>query len=72
MVWVVYAFFAFIVWALTQETDTREALMVTPIWFVVLAVAWALIRRRPEHRARYAAFRKDLEDEAAAEHAARD
>ncbi|WP_424809544.1 D-serine/D-alanine/glycine transporter [Rhodococcus sp. 27YEA15] len=61
MCWVVLAFFVFIVWALTTKDDTRQALLVTPIWFLVLAVAWAVIRRRPAHRARYEAFKADLD-----------
>jgi D-serine/D-alanine/glycine transporter len=62
MCWVVLAFFVFLIWALTQEADTLEALLVTPVWFVVLGIAWAVIRRRAPHRARYAAFKAELED----------
>ncbi|MFD4367076.1 D-serine/D-alanine/glycine transporter [Rhodococcus sp. NPDC058521] len=61
MCWVVLAFFVFIIWALTQEEDTLQALLVTPVWFVVLGVAWAIIRRRPEHVARYQAFKAEIE-----------
>ena len=61
MCWVVLGFFAFIIWALTQEEDTLQALLVTPVWFVVLGVAWAIIRRRPDHIARYQAFKAELE-----------
>ncbi|MEV0318317.1 D-serine/D-alanine/glycine transporter [Streptomyces sp. NPDC050658] len=46
MCYVVFAFFAFLVWALTQKEDTLEALLVTPVWFVVLSIAWAVRRRR--------------------------
>ena len=62
MCWVVLAFFVFLIWALTQEADTLEALLVTPVWFVVLGIAWAVIRRRAPHRARYAAFKAELEE----------
>lgn len=65
MCYVVLAFFAFLVWAFTQKQDTLQALLVTPIWFLVLAVAWSVLRRRPRHLAREAAFQADLE---AAEH----
>ena len=42
MCWVVLAFFAFMVVVLTFENDTRSALMVTPIWFVILFAGWYL------------------------------
>lgn len=45
MVWVVLAFFACMVVVLFLEADTRNALLVTPAWFVVLGIAW-LVRRR--------------------------
>jgi len=58
-VWIVYAFFAFVLWAV--------ALLVTPIWFVILGVAWAVLRRRPAHLARFEVFRAELRnDEVAA------
>ncbi|MDN6137888.1 D-serine/D-alanine/glycine transporter [Corynebacterium sp.] len=40
MCWVVLAFFAFMVVVLTFENDTRSALIVTPIWFVILLAGW--------------------------------
>jgi D-serine/D-alanine/glycine transporter len=46
MCYVVLVFFAFLIWALTQEQDTLQALLVTPVWFVVLGLAWAVMRRR--------------------------
>lgn len=61
MCYVVLAFFVFLIVAFTLKEDTRQALLVTPIWFIVLAVAWAVLRRRPRHLAREAAFRADLE-----------
>jgi D-serine/D-alanine/glycine transporter len=63
MVWVVFAFFAFVLWALTTQPDTLMALLVTPVWFVVLGVAWFILRKRPSHLARYAEFQKDLAGE---------
>lgn len=61
MCYVVLAFFAFLIWAFTQQSDTLQALLVTPVWFVVLGVAWAALRRQPRHLAREAAFRAELE-----------
>jgi D-serine/D-alanine/glycine transporter len=70
MVWVVFAFFAFVLWALTTQPDTLLALLVTPVWFVLLGAAWLVLRRRPAHLARYATFQselvQDLEQEASA------
>ncbi|MBT1001607.1 D-serine/D-alanine/glycine transporter [Paenarthrobacter sp. DKR-5] len=72
MVWVVFAFFAFLIWALTTQLDTLQALLVTPLWFVVLGGAWLVLRRRPFHTARYEAFKAELAaDLAAAEDARR-
>ncbi|TFD58961.1 D-serine/D-alanine/glycine transporter [Cryobacterium suzukii] len=48
MCYVVLSFFGFLIWALTQKTDTLQALLVTPLWFVGLTAAWFIIRRRPE------------------------
>ncbi|WP_247997323.1 amino acid permease [Brucella tritici] len=42
----VFAFFAFILWALAQEPDTAAALKVTPFWFVFLAIAYMVMKSR--------------------------
>ena len=55
---VVYAFFAFLIWAFTQKEDTLQALLVTPVWFVVLAAAWFGLRRTGTQQARIKAFRE--------------
>lgn len=60
MCWVVIAFFAFLIWAFTQKADTLQALLVTPVWFVVLAVAWSVVRKRPHHLQKEAAFEAEL------------
>lgn len=60
MCWVVLAFFVFLVWAFTQKADTLQALLVTPVWFIVLGIAWAVLRKRRRHLAREAAFREEL------------
>ncbi|MBO0897077.1 MULTISPECIES: D-serine/D-alanine/glycine transporter [Arthrobacter] len=57
MVYVVLAFFAFILWALTTQADTLQALLVTPIWFVLLGVVYAFLRRTPLHQARVAEYK---------------
>ncbi|WP_278809063.1 D-serine/D-alanine/glycine transporter [Obesumbacterium proteus] len=46
MCWVCLAFFAFVIVLLTLEADTRQALMVTPLWFVILGLGWMFIRKR--------------------------
>lgn len=62
MCWAVLAFFAFLIWALTQQADTLEALLVTPLWFAALGVAWAVVRKQPRHLAQYDAFKHELDD----------
>ena len=49
MPYVVLAFFGFILWALTTQTDTLQALLITPLWFVGLAIGYGVIRRSPRH-----------------------
>ncbi|CEA09478.1 D-serine/D-alanine/glycine transporter [Arthrobacter saudimassiliensis] len=66
MIYVVLAFFAFLLWALTTQPDTLQALLVTPIWFLLLGVVYAVMRRRPEHRARVAGFKAQRSAERAA------
>jgi D-serine/D-alanine/glycine transporter len=63
MVWVVFAFFAFLVWALTTQPDTFTALLVTPVWFAVLAAAYAVVRKSPLHQARVAEWKAMAETE---------
>ena len=46
MPWVVLAFFVFIVFTMLLAEDTRLPLLCTPIWFIGLAVAWQLRKRR--------------------------
>jgi D-serine/D-alanine/glycine transporter len=63
MVFVVLAFFLFILWALTTQPDTLIALLVTPIWFAILIVAWLFVRRSPHHLERHAAHIAYLRDD---------
>ncbi|WP_034913933.1 D-serine/D-alanine/glycine transporter [Erwinia sp. 9145] len=46
MCWVCIAFFAFVLVLLTLQEDTRQALMVTPLWFVMLSIGWWLRKRK--------------------------
>ncbi|WP_424937679.1 MULTISPECIES: D-serine/D-alanine/glycine transporter [Bacteria] len=55
MVFVVLAFFLFVLWALTTQPDTLTALLVTPVWFAILVVAWLFVRRSQNHLTRHAA-----------------
>ncbi|WP_300727954.1 D-serine/D-alanine/glycine transporter [Pseudomonas sp.] len=45
MVWVCLAFFVFILVLLALEDDTRQALFVVPLWFVVLGLGYRYIQR---------------------------
>jgi len=64
MVWVVFAFFAFVLWTLTTQPDTFAALLATPLWFLILGVAWVILRRRPAHLVRFREFQAQLEKDA--------
>lgn len=47
--WVPYlvlAFFVFMVGVLCMEPDTRFALMLTPVWFVILLIGWQVQKAR--------------------------
>ncbi len=46
------AFFGFVLVLLTFEADTRSALIATPLWFVVLGVAYAWLRKRAPEASR--------------------
>ncbi len=46
MCWICMAFFLFVIVLLTLEEDTRQALMVTPVWFAILAITWCLRRKK--------------------------
>ncbi len=49
MPYVVMGFFAFILWALTTQSDTLTALLFTPLWFIGLGIGYLVLRRNPEH-----------------------
>ena len=46
MCWICIAFFAFVLVLLTLQEDTRQALMVTPLWFIMLSIGWWLRKRK--------------------------
>lgn len=50
MCWACLVFFAGILVLLSFEADTRQALMVTPIWFVILTVTYQFVRSRRQPR----------------------
>ncbi|MGE8306962.1 MAG: D-serine/D-alanine/glycine transporter [Pseudomonas kermanshahensis] len=51
MCYVCLVFFAGILVLLALEDDTRKALIVTPLWFVILAVTYQFVRSRRHPRA---------------------
>jgi len=54
MPYVVLAFFVFMLVALAQADDTRLALFVAPLWFLILGAAWHFNRKTPLQQARIA------------------
>lgn len=46
MCWLVLVFFVFVLVLLALKTDTRWALMITPIWFALLLLGWLRQRHR--------------------------
>ncbi|TDK24036.1 D-serine/D-alanine/glycine transporter [Arthrobacter crusticola] len=52
MPYVVLGFFGFMLVALAQAADTRLALVVAPVWFLILGVAWYFNRQTPVQQAR--------------------
>jgi D-serine/D-alanine/glycine transporter len=60
MCWAVLVFFVFVIWTLCTERETAIALAWFPLWFVVLAAGWLIVRRRPGHSERYRRFRAEM------------
>ena len=46
MSYLVIAFFVFTVFILSLEADTRQSLMVSPIWLVILAIGYMIMKKR--------------------------
>jgi D-serine/D-alanine/glycine transporter len=60
MSWAILAFFVFVIWTLCTERETAIALAWFPLWFLVLAVGWLIVRRRPGRAERYRQFRAEM------------
>ena len=50
MCWVCLVFFVFVLVLLTLQADTRAALMASPVWFVLLAIGYAVKKKSPAAR----------------------
>ncbi len=46
MCWACMAFFVFVIVLLTLEDDTRQALLVTPLWFIALGLGCLIICKK--------------------------
>ena len=64
MPYVVLAFFGFMLVALGQADDTRLALLVAPVWFLLLGAAWYFNRQTPLQQARIAEWKAVRDAEA--------
>jgi D-serine/D-alanine/glycine transporter len=62
MCWAVLAFFGFVIWTLTTETETAIALTWFPLWFAVLAAGWLIVRRRPGRAEQYRLFQAEMNE----------
>jgi D-serine/D-alanine/glycine transporter len=60
MCWAVLVFFAFVIWTLCTERETAIALAWFPLWFIVLALGWLIVRRRPGRAERYRRFQAEM------------
>jgi D-serine/D-alanine/glycine transporter len=60
MCWGILAFFAFVIWTLCTERETAIALAWFPLWFLVLAAGWLIVRRRPGRAERYREFKAEM------------
>ena len=57
MPWVVMAFFVFLLWAFTKDSDTLAGLIATPVWFILVGIGYLVVRKNPQH----AKLRKEYE-----------
>ena len=60
MSWAVLAFFVFVIWTLCTERETATALAWFPLWFMVLAAGWLIVRRRPGRGEQYGLFQAEM------------
>ncbi|SFO02581.1 D-serine/D-alanine/glycine transporter [Xenorhabdus japonica] len=49
MSWVCLAFFAFVLLLLSLQPDTRQALIATPIWFVILMIGFQIVKKHKKY-----------------------
>lgn len=61
--YMVLAFFAFVLWALTTQADTLMALLATPLWFLAVGVFYVKMRRSQEHQKLRAAHAEKVAEE---------
>ena len=62
MCWAILSFFAFVIWTLCTERETAIALAWFPLWFLLLAVGWLIVRRGPGRAERYRQFRAEMNE----------
>ncbi len=60
MCWAVLVFFAFVIWTLNTDQETTIALAWFPLWFVLLAAGWLIVRRRSGHAEQYRRFQAEM------------
>jgi D-serine/D-alanine/glycine transporter len=65
MPYVVLAFFVFMLVALAQAEDTRLALVVAPVWFLILGAAWYVNRKTPLQQARIVEWKAESDSDKA-------
>ncbi|MCG3471465.1 D-serine/D-alanine/glycine transporter [Xenorhabdus bovienii] len=46
MSWLCLAFFAFVLVLLSLQSDTRQALIATPVWFIILVIGFQIVKKR--------------------------
>ncbi|OAV39107.1 transporter YdgF [Clostridium saccharobutylicum DSM 13864] len=44
--YIILAFFAFVIVTLALNNETRVALFVTPVWFIMLSVVYSVIKSK--------------------------
>jgi D-serine/D-alanine/glycine transporter len=61
MSWAVLVFFVFVILTLCTERETAVALAWFPLWFVLLAAGWLIVRRRSGHAEQYRLFQAEMQ-----------
>ena len=59
---VVMAFFAFVVWALSTDSETAAGLVAVPVWLAVLGVSWFFVRRTESHQQAFEWFKQEVSE----------